>query len=592
MKGGYDLLNSYQKHADDRYSGEAIRWGKRVLYSFALVAWMDAVCVRWDPLQLLSQHQIFTVDRAVLEKLLVMDGPDLALLEEVYEYCTNRSVGLKPGFLDLTAAGLPCRYALKDKSMIQYQNDYALEVERLSREKLIELNSARDGHSVQSSVFPYEKRLPENIVHRYCIIFHHKIPKVLQFYRDSCALLIQLFLVNHEGWAAVQDSAFQWNETPFNLRVAIGSNTKSFLDSPFKMPSIQSSEDNFILPQNKKPLMVMQIGSQHKFVPNCSLQFDVSKYCKLPVCRPYTRLEFAVHGVNHDENEVIALQSECPVELQLIAFKDFGSLRAGGGSLQWRNIAVALEGGTLDLNHLPVLMLILLSVYQVGPVPTASNWNSDLTENKFVVELCRCVDVQLKRIEESWSSNRSLYTCIAVVSYVVQIAPKEVTSLPWSLLIRCRTIAVRWSDSIEKLISCEDSSTDDLKKTQLHINGLIVLTFGVYNGEIKSKLVPECSAEDIFFLLRARVLMFERDDVPKDFELKRLHVLCYRIVVRMQQTLDAILATTSDPLSRIVQDRWDVREIRTWKRTGTFYEAECIACDGSPSTVHIHPIEG
>jgi hypothetical protein len=86
--------------------------------------------------------------------------------------------------------------------------------------------------------------------------------------------------------------------------------------------------------------------------------------------------------------------------------------------------------------------------------------------------------------------------------------------------------------------------------------------------------------------------MFERDDVPKDFELQRLHVICYRIIVKMQQTIGATLASTSDPLSRLVRDRWDVREIGPWKRSGTFYEAECIACDGSPSTVHIHTIEG
>ena len=118
--------------------------------------------------------------------------------------------------------------------------------------------------------------------------------------------------------------------------------------------------------------MAMKICNQHKFLPD-SLRFDVSKYCKLPVYHPFTRLESTVHGVHHSENQVIALQCECPVDLQLISWKDFGNLRAGGGFLHWRNIAVALEGGTLDLCDCSVLNLILQSVYQVGPVPTVKN---------------------------------------------------------------------------------------------------------------------------------------------------------------------------------------------------------------------------
>ena len=237
-------------------------------------------------------------------------------------------------------------------------------------------------------------------------------------------------------------------------------------------------------------------------------------------------------------------------------------------------------------------MLILQSVYQVGPVPSSANWNSDLTEKDFVAELCRCVAVQLDRIDESWSSYRSLYTCIAVISYVVQVSSKDSSSVAWSLLVRCREIAVSWSDSIEKLLAYEDASSDDLKKTQLHINGLIVLTFGVYSGEANSRLVPDCKDEEIYILLRARVLMFERVDVPKDFELQRLHVLCYRIIARLDEKVNAMIVKNTNPLSRIVRDRWEVREIGSWKHSGTFYEAECIARDGSPSTVHIHRIEG
>ena len=451
--------------------------------------------------------------------------------------------------------------------------------------------------ALESSVCPYEKRLPDDQTLRNCIIFHHVIPDVLKIYRESCAFLIQLFAVGHNSWDSVRESVYQWDETPFDQRIAIGSRTKPFLNTHYRNQSIFTSESNFILPQGKNVHLVLELGGQHKFIDCGELQFDVSKYCKLPVYDPFTGLEFAVNGVNHSENQVIALQSKCPADLQLLTFKDFGNLRAGGGALQWRNIAVALEGVTLDLCDRSVLNLILQSVYQVGPVPTASNWKMDLTEEHFVHELCRCVNVVLTRIEQSWSSYRALHACIGVLSYVVQVAPKDFSSEPWNLLIRCRKIAVAWSDAVEKIIELQDTPNDDLIMKHWYINGLVVLTFGTYNGELESlSSAPGGSFDDqqdsVCALLRARVLMFERGDVSsKDFEVQRLHSLCYRIIVRWEEHVKKILTASS--LSRIVRERLEIETISGWQTTSKgYYEGKCTMKDRSLSVVHIHIVEG
>ena len=68
LRSEYYLLIIYSKEADERSSGEALRWGKMVLYLFTIVAWMDAVCLRWDPHQLVGNHQIFTADYTLLEQ--------------------------------------------------------------------------------------------------------------------------------------------------------------------------------------------------------------------------------------------------------------------------------------------------------------------------------------------------------------------------------------------------------------------------------------------------------------------------------------------------------------------------------------------
>jgi len=131
-------------------------------------------------------------------------------------------------------------------------------------------------------------------------------------------------------------------------------------------------------------------------------KWDLTSYCQLPIADPYEALKFTVYDVRHSENDVLVLQCHCPAELQLVAFKEFGTLRAGGGYLQWRNIAVALESGILDLCDPSVVALLLTAAYQAGPLPVTDNWNYDLTESAFVEEMCHCVQLVMDRIELCW----------------------------------------------------------------------------------------------------------------------------------------------------------------------------------------------
>lgn len=157
--------------------------------------------------------------------------------------------------------------------------------------------------------------------------------------------------------------------------------------------------------------------------------------------------------MRHSENDVLVIQCRCPAQLQLVAFKEFGTLRAGGGHLQWRNLAIALESALLDLSDSNVVTLLLTAAYQVGPLPAANHWNYDLIESSFVKELCLCVQLVMDRIETSWSSSRALYLCICLLSYIADHTTGELSVQPLNLLSRCRSICINWSDSIELALS-------------------------------------------------------------------------------------------------------------------------------------------
>lgn len=182
-------------------------------------------------------------------------------------------------------------------------------------------------------------------------------------------------------------------------------------------------------------------------------RWDLTSYCQLPIAHPFKALKFTVYGVRHSENDVLVVQCDCPVNLELVSFKEFGTLRAGGGHLQWRNLAVALESSLLDLCDQSVVALLLTAAYQVGPLQAVDHWNYDLTEPSFIKELCLCVQLVLDRIEPSWSSSRALYACICLLSYVTDHTTEELSVLPLGLLSRCRRICRKWSESIERTLS-------------------------------------------------------------------------------------------------------------------------------------------
>ena len=150
---------------------------------------------------------------------------------------------------------------------------------------------------------------------------------------------------------------------------------------------------------------------------------------------------------------------------------------------------------------------------------------------------------------------------------------------------------------MEELIEFQNSRNEDLIKQHWYINGLIVLTFGTYTGERLSTAPggsPDDLEDSIHTLLRARVVMFEREVSTKDFEMQRLHIHCYRIIiVRWEDRVKMILNDSSECLSRIVRRHFKVISISSQTVALTsYYKGKCFMYDGSVSVVHIYIVEG
>ena len=623
----HSLLITYQEHCAKRYQVDAVRLSKMILYCCVLVAWMDAVYIRWDPLQLLKNHRLFIVAHEQLQNLLLMDVADVSLLQELYHYISIRTTGsLKPGIMDVSSSGLAYTYASKDASMLDYEQQYFLEDECLESNKEIELEETRTKYHelksqvdrmecsciirqnlpllfqncqrcldrkrlgvIEYSVSVYEKRLPENEVGRRLVIFHHLMPKHLVHLVESCAFLVSLCMTEDTGFQKFNGYPYTWTEIVYTRRIALGSQTKSFLNCHYgKNPSILTSSSNFIVPQGKNVNLLFRKTDEHEYVTG-EFKWDLTRYWQLPIVSPYDGLTFTAHGTSHTQNDVLAIQCLCPADLELTSFNEFGTLRAGG-YLQWRNLAAAFEGSTLDLNSLPVAMLFLQTAYQVGPLPADQHWNFDLSEKPFVRLLFDHIELAVKRIELNWSAHRALFVCISIAAYAVERLSPEMASEGLKIIDRCRQICLQWSSSVESLITRDASRSVDVAdkiRSLLYINCLIVLTFVDESAFL--------SEEELFHLLRARTIMFERRSFDRDEELERIVSLCSRMTARHEKFIHQLLVKFQhQPLSHVTEDRWPQGQVYSWTRctNSDFYQATCSSHYSHCIVIHLNVFDG
>jgi hypothetical protein len=620
------LLLTYHQKCTQRYQGDAVRLSKMILHCCTLVAWMDAVCVRWDPLQFLGSHQLFIIDPIQLHDLLLMDAVDVQLLQKVSEYVTNRTArNLKPGFMDVSESGLANCYASQNSAMLSYEQRYFEEDRRLRREKEEELEDARRKYrqlqweansmtctcytdtwydrgrckssgkcwyqkrmdEVEHSVSIYERRLPDDSVKRRSIIFHHLMPMELVHLMESCSFVVSICAVEM-GFPPFPGSPYTWDEINYTRRIALGSNTKSFLNTHYgKKPSILTSDSNFIVPQGKNVQLLFKQSHAHGYASG-TFSWNLTRYCQLAVGSPFHNLSFAVHGTSHTENDILAMQYLCPTDVELTSWNDFGSVRAGG-YLQWRNMAAVFEGSTLELDALPVAMLFLQAAYQVGPLPADQHWNFDLSETSFVRLLFDHVELAVERIRDNWSAHRALFICISICIYVVQRVSPEMAERGRQVLELCRQISRQWSEAVERVIAADASKSvvdEDNIRALFYVNSLIVLTF---------KFMEQPTSEELFQLLRARTIMYEKRYLPRDEELERVASLCSRIMASHEQLIHRLLIVSDcSPVTLVAGDRWPQGRVSSWTQCGTsdFYQSTCSTEYSTLSVIHFNVFDG
>jgi hypothetical protein len=124
---------------------------------------------------------------------------------------------------------------------------------------------------------------------------------------------------------------------------------------------------------------------------------------------PYRYLQFAVQGVNHSPNSVIANQSDCPVTLSIHEHQAFGSLRSGP-LLQWPNILRELASNALSFRREEVYTLVTQAAWQVGSLYGSNSriWHEGLEDEGFGARLVQVCREMLVNVRANWTEGGTI----------------------------------------------------------------------------------------------------------------------------------------------------------------------------------------
>ena len=530
-----EIFNLFQKYLDISvtfYKDDALGSSRMVLTIFLTLAALDKIALtEWSIMS--EYHSSF--DECVFDGLLVPLFDDLKYLHAVQMYFKYRNKSaIYPSIIsELSENSIGPRIAAENQEMqlkreeilLYAEQQRQLKAEELEREKECydDLMSAyyvkshcyfcdnwfqrcskcellRQASSIKVGV--YEDPIPKDCIWKQnMIVFELSIPTSIRCIRDA------LFLVHHklcenqflktkikQSWK-LHPQLLKWVSSECNISIlSIGSTAVLFSKTLFSEVNVNSTSsiDSFLKPCGLTIKLVYQIAHKKHLNVECNNVKTVQNMFHTMTAwnQPYDINPKWISGTTHTENEVLAFQEKCPLNLDINEFKVFGSLRAGH-RLQLRNLLRALEMRTLSFERSSVFALVAQALWQVGPADQSTIYDSvlsleshiDLRNDGFCSALIECLSEFLESISKNWKKHNQLQIGIIIALRMFSLSSEPIRLKANFVLIRCREIAEKWANEIEKLLSLMNvTTTGDVEQVRfklVDVAAFAALTFDV-----------------------------------------------------------------------------------------------------------------
>lgn len=187
----------------------------------------------------------------------------------------------------------------------------------------------------------------------------------------------------------------------------------------------------------------------------------------------YAKLQWALESTAHTQNSVLAKKSDCPPDLSIAEYINFGSLRADGHRLQHRNLYRVLSDEGLSFETPSVLALVMQTLWEAGPETKINYWyresNDDFVDDDFVQAMADLLEAYIERQQCNWRHPLKLMVAIIIVCRMFEInSDMTVAGRLAKVLLKFRLTAIKWIANIKVKIS--ESNTDGTNRDELYAN--------------------------------------------------------------------------------------------------------------------------
>lgn len=189
----------------------------------------------------------------------------------------------------------------------------------------------------------------------------------------------------------------------------------------------------------------------------------------------------------HTQNEVLALQSQCPPDMNSLEFISFGSLRADGHNLWCRNLYRVISDESLSFEKSSVLALVMQTLWESGPLcdnapsthPFCRKADEDFTDIAFANVMIKQLDTFIVRNQSNWRHPLKILVAVLIACRIFEMnTDHTLAGRIMGVLFKCRRILNGWMPLIRNSIN--QNLNNEANLALLYQNSVNVAICGIF----------------------------------------------------------------------------------------------------------------
>ncbi|XP_031632913.1 uncharacterized protein LOC116346822 [Contarinia nasturtii] len=510
----------YTEYAMETYTGDPLMISRILLVCLKLIAMLDRRATIEFPL--LKKHRC-GINSNIINSLLLPQRIDMDTAHRLEKYFRIRNENATdPSLIEeksVSEKSFSVKFVKDDDDMLQMRNEILRIDEQNKQKKKMEWAQGREkvkhlrdqANQLDHTFFTnrygevhhdkrcnlchlrkkaqnywleaYECLLPKKDIEQFAVVFELGIPDTIACLRDILYCFTTLCVKSTEklsikaNWVEYREiAAFNRSTSKY---VTLGSTKRRRSENLH----VDENVRQFIVPNSLN--CVLHVHDMA--IPTSLSDNAIKDICTFKAQNEYLGLQWTVQSTNHTEAEVLARQSECPQNLSLAEYKNFGMLRADGHRLQLRKLHGMIATDALSFEKESVLSLILQTLWECGVSGDAKSIREshiDLNDSSFCSAIIDSLADFVDQQKDNWMHPFKLLmaTLIAVRAFEINeidfMAEKIV-----ELLHSIRAIVQGWIEKMEKTIhdaqNLNEESEKELRLKLIYVAVTGALTFFV-----------------------------------------------------------------------------------------------------------------